>query len=246
VIGVAFQGCACRAAFHAGVAAGLVENGVDVRLSAGSSSGSLCAVGLAAGRATELPQIWRSFGGRSVLSFRRARYNRSPFDMSHLVRHGLLEHFGTFDLRAAKVEALVVATRLRDLARVVFSSRTEADLLEPMLASCFLPVLYGRTVRVHGELMIDGGITDNLPIEELARRGATDVIAVVANADGHLLKSLRRRRWRPELAEGGARLHVITPRAPLALRSWDFDPDRIERAIDEGYLAARAFVTRGG
>jgi NTE family protein len=242
MIGVAFQGCACRAAFHAGVAAGLVERGLDVRLAAGSSSGSLCAVALAAGRGAELPDIWRTFGGRSVLSFRRARYNRSPFDMSHLVRHGLVQHFGTFDLRAAPIEALVVATRLRDLSRVVFSSRTEADLLEPMLASCYLPVLYGRTVRVRGELMVDGGVTDNLPIEELALRGATDVIAVVANADGHLLKSLRRRRWRPELQGGGARLHVLTPRTPLELRSWDFDPSRIERAIDEGYRAARALV----
>jgi NTE family protein len=240
MIGVAFQGCACRAAFHTGVAACLEDEGVRVSMTAGTSSGSLAAVGMAAGRGADLPRIWRSFGGRSVVSLRRALRNRSIFDMSHLVRDGLVRHFDSLDLRARPVEALVVATRLRDLSRVVFSSREEPDLIEPVLASCFLPVLYGRTVRIRGDLMVDGGICDNLPIEELARRGATEVIAVVANADGHVLKSLRRRRWRPSLPGGGAALHVIAPRAPLDLRSWDFDADRIARAIDEGYAAARA------
>jgi predicted acylesterase/phospholipase RssA len=244
MIGVAFQGCACRAAFHAGVAACLADEGVRIGMTSGASSGSLVAVGVAAGRAPELPRIWRSFGGRSVVSLRRTLQNRSPFDMSFLVRDGLVRHFGPLDLRAGPIEALVVATRLRDLARLVFSSREEADLLEPMLGSCFLPVLYGRTVRVRGELMVDGGLRDNLPIEELARRGATEVLAVVTNADGHLLKSLRRRRWRPTLTDGRVALQVIAPRAPLALQSWDFDPDRIARAIDEGYAATRDVLGR--
>ena len=250
MIGIAFQGCACRAAFHAGVAAGLAEAGIEVGISAGASSGSLIAVAVAAGRSRDLPAIWGGIAGRSVISLRRALWNRSLFDMSHLVRHALIDHFETFDLRAQPVEALVVATRMRDLRRVIYSSRSEPDLLEPMLASCYLPILYGRTVRIRGELMVDGGITDNLPIEELAARGASDVIAVLANADGAVLKSLRHRRWSPSLARSQhphhsqPRLHVIKPARPLHLRSWDLDRDRVQRAIEDGHRAARDFADR--
>jgi NTE family protein len=242
MLAVAFEGCACRAAFHAGVAAALAERRLPIALTAGASSGSLIAVGLAAGRAAELPSVWRALGGRSIVSWRRLVHNRSPFDMSHLVRSTLEATLGgaTADLRAHPIEGLVTATRLRDLQPVIFSTRQEPDMVTPMLASCFFPLLYGRVVRVRGQLLVDGGLVDNLPLEALAARGAREIIAVSSRPDGTALKTPWRKRWRP--AADGARVHVIHPRAPLANGAWDFAPDRIARAIDDGYDAARRFL----
>lgn len=244
MLAVAFEGCACRAAFHAGVAAAFAERALPVALAAGASSGSLVAVAFAAGRAAELPSVWRSLGGRSIVSWRRLVHNRSPFDMSHLVRTTLEATLGpSADLRAGPVEALVTATRLPDLRPVVFSTRQEPDMVAPLLASCFFPVLYGRPVRVRGDLFVDGGLVDNLPVEELAYRGARDIVAVVTRPDGTSKKTPWSRR-RPALdPRWGARLHLVHPRAPLPLRSWDFDADGIARAIDAGYDAGRAFVS---
>lgn len=245
MLAIAFEGCACRAAFHAGVAAAVAERGLPIALTAGASSGSLIAVGLAAGRGAELPAIWRALAGRSIVSLRRLFHNRSPFDMSHLVRTTLEATLGgrTADLRAQPVEALVTATRLRDLRRVVFSTRDEPDMLPPLLASCFFPVLYGRTVRIRGQLLVDGGLADNLPLEPLVERGARELVAVTVRADGTALKTPWNKRWRPTVdPRSGARVHVIHPRAPLALESWDFSPDGIARAIDDGYDAARRFL----
>jgi NTE family protein len=129
----------------------------------------------------------------------------------------------------------VTATRLRDLRPVVFSTREEPDMLAPLLASCFFPVLYGRPVRVRGRLFVDGGLRDNLPLEALAARGAREILAVVTRADG-TTKKTPWRRLRPRV--DGAQVHVVCPRRPLPLRSWDFDPDGISRAIDAGYEAA--------
>lgn len=244
VLALAFEGCACRAAFHAGVAAALADGAArlgPVALTAGASSGSLIAVGVAAGRAASLPAIWRALAGRSIVSWRRLVHNRSPFDMSHLVRSALVDALGaSADLRAAPVEALVTATRLVGLRRVVFSTRDEPDMLPPLLGSCFFPLLYGRPVRVRGQLLVDGGLVDNLPLEALAERGAREIIAVTTRADGTALKTPWQKSWRP--AAPGARVHVIHPRAPLAIRSWDFSRDAIERAIDAGYDAARRFL----
>ncbi|MDB4966360.1 MAG: uncharacterized protein JWN44_2049 [Myxococcales bacterium] len=242
MLAVAFEGCACRAAFHAGVAAALSERALPVALTAGASSGSLIAVALAAGRAAELPSVWRALGGRSIVSWRRFVHNRSPFDMSHLVRSTLEATLGgaTADLRALPIEGLVTATRLRNLRPVVFSTREEPDMVAPMLASCFFPLLYGRVVRVRGQLLVDGGLVDNLPLEALVARGAREIIAVTTRSDGTAAKTPWRRGWRP--AADGARVHLIHPRTPLAIGSWDFAPDRIARAIDDGYDAARRFL----
>lgn len=239
MLGIAFEGCACRAAFHAGVAAALAESGLRFDLSAGASSGSLCAAGVAADRSAELPSIFRALSGRSVVSFRRVLWNRSLFDMSHIVRSTLHSTFGVIDLRDRHTEALIVATRLRGLRKVVYSSRTEPDLIEPLLGSCFFPVLYGRPIRVRGELLIDGGLTDNLPVEILEERGAKEIIASVTSPDATALKTPMRTRWRPQVS--GARLHVICPKVPLIQRSWDFSHDRMERSIDEGYARGREF-----
>lgn len=238
MLAVAFEGCACRAAFHAGVAAGLAARGLPIGMTAGASSGSIVAVAVAAGRAAELPTIWRALRGRSIVSLRRLAWNRSPFDMSHLVRTTLEATLGPrVDLRRRPIEALVAATRLPDLGRVVFSTREEPDMLGPLLASCFFPVLYGRPVRVRGRLFVDGGLRDNLPLGALAARGAREILAVVTRPDG----TTRQTPWRrlhPRV--DGARVHVVCPRRPLPLRSWDFDPDGIERALEAGQAAAEA------
>jgi predicted acylesterase/phospholipase RssA len=93
---------------------------------------------------------------------------------------------------------------------------------------------------VRGDLLVDGGLLDNLPLEALVERGAREVVAVTTRADGTALKTPWRRRWHPRV--DGARVHVVHPRAPLLLRSWDFSPDAIARAIDDGYDAARRFL----
>ncbi len=240
MLGLAFSGCAFRAAFHAGVAAALAEARLPVVKVAGASSGSVCAAAYAAGLGAALPDRWLDVAGRSIFQPRRLLQNRSPFDMSRLLRTTLRRTLGAGDLRAHPVEALVTATRLPDLGRVVFSSHAEADFVEPVLASCFLPVIYGRPVLLRRRAWLDGGARDNLPIELLVERGCTDVIASVHRADGLVLKSLRRRRWRPTLS--GARLSIIQPERPIDVGSWDPHPERLARAIDEGYRAGRIFV----
>ncbi len=232
-----FEGCACRAAFYAGVAAAVSESKLPIAITAGTSSGTLPAVALAAGVAHKLPGVFRSVAGRPLVSLKRALWNRTIFDFSHLLRTTIEQNLDKPDLRAAKVEALVVATRLKGLVRAVFSSREEPSMLEPMLASCFFPVFYGRTVRLRDAVHIDGGFVDNLPVELLVERGATEIVAVVPDAAGLSFKDLRRRSWKPEVR--GARLRVVHPRRPLELGSWDLDRDRVERAIDEGYACGR-------
>ncbi|HNI60200.1 MAG TPA: patatin-like phospholipase family protein [Pseudomonadota bacterium] len=240
MLGIAFEGCACRAAFHAGVAAALAEAKLSFAMSSGASSGSLCAAAVAAEKGTQLPTMWRALAGRSVISLRRILWNRSPFDMSHIVRSALRDNLGSLDLRNFPTEALIVATRMRDLSRIVYSSRQESDLIEPLLGSCFFPVLYGRPVKVRDDWLLDGGAIDNMPVEILADKGVKDIVCVVTSEQGTVNKTPLRKRWRP--VAHGAKLHLIKPSRRLSVKSWDFNVDHMNEAIDEGYRQGRLFV----
>lgn len=242
MIGVVFEGCACRAAFHAGVAEVLVSEGVPIGITAGASSGSIVAAGLAAGHGADMPDLWLRTSGRSIVSWRRALHNRTIFDMSTIVRDALRESLGDGDLRAAPLEALCTVTRLRDLRSLVRSSRSESDFVTAVLGSCFFPVLYGRSVRVDGALVIDGGVTDNLPIAAVIARGATTVLAVVPSFDGTALARPLKPRVRPEEVGNGARVITIKPQRPLAVKAWDLDRERVRAGIEEGRAAARVVV----
>jgi predicted acylesterase/phospholipase RssA len=226
------------------VAETLVQAGVRPAVVAGASSGSVIATGMAAGLGRELPSLWSRFGGRSIVSFRRALWNRSIFDMSHLLRHGLRDHLGDGDLRAAPAEALVTVTRFPSLRSQVLSSRRVTDMVEVVLGSCFLPFLYGRPVWLDGGLVVDGGLIDNLPVEALAQAGCRDIIAVVTREHGRAMKNPWTRAWLPSAS--GARVRVIAPSRPLEIGSWDFDAGRMRAAVDEGRRATEKFLSELG
>lgn len=227
-------------AFGVGVAAALEERGVALPLAAGASSGSLTAAAVAAGRARELFTLFSGLAGRSIVSFRRIAHNRSIFDMSHLVRSSLEEFFGEGDLRAAPGEAVCTAARFPDFALRVFSSRQEPRFIEPMLGSCFFPILYGRPIRWRGDWLLDGGILDNVPMDPLVARGATTLYVVVPNADGRARRSLRQKAWHP--VHTSATVRVIAPDRPLRLKSWELDRERVAEALAAGRRAGEGLV----
>ncbi len=227
-------------AFHAGVAGALSDGGVRPDKVSGASSGSVVAGAVAAGLGADLPRLFFRFAGRSIVSLRRLLWNRSLFDMSHLVRHALRDTLGDGDLRQKPVEALVPVTRVPSLTTTVLSSHQERDMVEVILGSCYIPVLYGRPIRLGKDWVLDGGWGDNLPLDALARRGCDDIIAVVVSADGSARRTVSHRGWKPTV--DGARLSVIRPSRPLALKSWDLSADRARQAIDDGYAAGRAFL----
>lgn len=241
---IVFEGCGCRAAFYAGVAAELTAAGMRFPIAAGASSGSLCAAAVAAGRAAELPTMWRALSGRSILSLQRALHNRSVFDMSTIVRDGIIELLGDGDLRNAPGEAIAAVTVLPRFTTEFLSSRREASMINALLGSCFIPGIYGRWITHQRGILLDGGIRNNLPIEAALAAGATDIICVVSRPRATANKHLLLRQWRPTTPPGSAAtIRVIHPLQPLAVRSWDLDHDNVVAAIEAGRIAAAAFLS---
>jgi len=84
-LGIAFEGCACRAAFHVGAVEWLTENGFRPAAVAGASSGSLVAAALATNRDDRLREAWMELVGSAVCDWRRVLRARWPFRMTEIV-----------------------------------------------------------------------------------------------------------------------------------------------------------------
>jgi predicted patatin/cPLA2 family phospholipase len=94
------------------------------------------------------------------------------------------------DCRAAAtsgVETTLVATCARTgLPRYLTPGAD--DMLDALKASCALPVLYRGTVRVGDHELVDGGISDPIPVREAYRRGARTIVVVRSRAADYVKK----------------------------------------------------------
>lgn len=82
---------------------------------------------------------------------------------------------------ASDVEYALVATCARTGEPRYLAPDAER-MLEALKGSCALPVLYRGVVRFAGEELVDGGISDPLPVREAYRRGARTIVVVRSRA----------------------------------------------------------------
>jgi predicted acylesterase/phospholipase RssA len=87
---------------------------------------------------------------------------------------------------------VTVSTNLNRRARHV---DTHGDLPEAVLASCALPLLF-RPVRRAGELHVDGGLVDKVPINALLEHHDVDVLLVYLIPSSSLSQPWGRTPWR--------------------------------------------------
>lgn len=238
MLSVAFEGCACRAAFHVGVVSVFDREGVAPEQVAGASSGALVAAIWRFGRADELREIWLSRAGHTrVFEPHRLLRGRWPGRMSHVLR-GHLDAYA--HLRMPDIPGLNIAiTRvgLRGPRPVVLTAADDVRVLDAVLGSCFIPGPYSRPVVVQRRLAVDGAWFDRVPIDAVpvGRR-----VAVVSDPAGRRLAGFPRTRrldWPSDV-------RVLAPNAPLPLSGFDFDGPGTHAAVAIGEASAERFLRR--
>jgi predicted acylesterase/phospholipase RssA len=240
-LGFAFEGCAGRAAFQAGVAAQCHEDGLQPACVTGASSGSIVAALVADGHAERLPDIWMTAAGKPVFQPRRVLRGDWPWAMSSIVGDALEAVFESRRLASLKLPIGIPVTFIgaRGRSRRVLTRDDDVTVVEAVLASCFIPGPYSRWIRIHGRLAWDGAWDVRVPIEAAVSLGASRVLAVVANETGSLLRGFPGRPVAtPE------RCVVVSPDSPLPIGAWDTDPANIRAALTAGRRAARAMAQR--
>lgn len=246
---------------HIGAWKALEEAGICPDAIVGTSIGALIGACLAGGMGwRELAEVARGLRKGDIVSInRRAVWLGGVREAS--VFEG--EHFRRY--LAAKIpvqrfDALPIPLRLNAVSlvsgeQVWFGSgaRDGVPVADAVYASCAIPI-YFPPARIEGDVLVDGGVLDYLPIRQAAAWGARRIIAVDVGADllppddGYFERgmiaihdrvlNLNLQQQRARCLDGydGPPLLYIRPRIGH-LGGWDFG--RTQFLMEEGFLAAR-------
>jgi NTE family protein len=176
-IGLALGSGSARGLAHLGVIRAIEDAGIEVSFIAGTSMGALIGAIHAAGKLDELEASFRSFDWKKTASF---------FDVV-LPKSGLLDGAKVSELVRAHIHADVierlpkpfaaVATDIVSGEEVVIRS---GDVIEAVRASISVPGIF-TPVRSNGRILVDGGLTNPVPVSAVRAMGADFVIAVDLN-----------------------------------------------------------------
>ena len=206
-IGLALSGGGARGAAHIGVLRLLEEMQIPIDYIAGTSMGSIIGGLYASGMTPdEIEEALKSMDWAHIFSDATPRkersFRRKRDDDLYLVKAKLgisdkgEPKFPTgaiqgqkFDLALRELTLPVTTTTNFDQLHIPFRAvasdigsgqkvvLSEGDLATAMRASMAVPSIFSAA-EVNGRLLVDGGITDNLPVDVVRDMGANIVIAV--------------------------------------------------------------------
>lgn len=168
----------------------------------GSSAGAINGAYFLAGRARDSVDIYSG-----DLASRRfvcpPRFWRIV-DIDYMIDVALKQHhpFDASALHAAGPELLTVLTDAETAEQhVIASSEFSGDWYELFRATAALPALYGKRIGVGAGKYVDGGIANQVPIDEAFARGASEAIVIVTRGQGYRRQDKGRAfRWLARLA----------------------------------------------
>lgn len=262
-IGISYSGGGNRGVVHIGVLRAFLENKIVPKHVAGVSAGSF----IAAFHAYD-PVTFNSFTDLKVtFSF----INRTFLGLSvwqvlkRLVTNGLnTKSLGDSAKIISFLEKRLPFKSFEDLKVSLAIGATNAEtgqdtwfksgpIIPALLASSATPGIF-PPVRVGEDVFIDGGVSDNMPLFELAREGCGIIYAVNAGYAGELkrppknfleniidardIAQYQTTRYEAELIKSlypDVKIIPIEPRAGLKLSPYDFTPEKAEAAIEESY-----------
>jgi len=142
-----------------------------------------------------------------------------------------------------KIPLYVTATDLNN-GKVVYFSK--GDLLDPVIASASIPVLF-QPVIINNIRYVDGGVLDNLPIRPIEKK-CKILIGSFVNPVGYMEKisgliSIAERTFMlsmsKEIVEKAKRFDLFV--APIELRNYKIlDPEKADELFSVGYKATKA------
>jgi NTE family protein len=175
--GLALSGGAARGIAHIGVLKVLDENDVHIECVAGTSVGSIIGALYCSGMGPdEMLAVTKEISWQELV--------KPTLSGMGLVETKRLEAYmvkliGDLDFADLKIPFRAVAVDIGTATQVVIDSGSVARAVR---ASSSVPGIF-EPVMEEGVALVDGGVINNLPVDEVREMGARRVIAVDLNAD---------------------------------------------------------------
>ena len=177
-IGLALSGGAAHGMAHLGVLKAFEEEGIIIDRIAGTSAGVLTGVLYCAGYSPDwcIHQFPQDLEPGSI--YKKLPKGEGFYMLAQYRKHSwnpmLRSYLGDWRLEQCPIPVSTVTTDLVSASAVV---RTTGDAVDSILESINLPILSPPICR-DGQLLVDGGILNNLPADVLIRQGCNVVIGV--------------------------------------------------------------------
>ncbi len=185
-IGLALSGGGARGFAHIGVLKVLAEHNIRFDMIAGTSAGSIIGGALAAGMSpAEMETMARKVGYINMM--------RPSFSFKGLLSSAPMDKFLRRELPVTRFEDLpipfaAVAYDIKAGKETVLSET--GDLVTAIRASSAVPGAFAPVKGGNGELFVDGGVTNIMPVDVVRAMGADIVIAVDLLACGSKLNGV--------------------------------------------------------
>ena len=251
-----------RATYASGVAYALHKAGLVPDAVYGTSAGGAIAAWFASGQIDVGLTTWDAASDRRLMSFRRAFWGPRPVLDGHLVYREMYPNHWRLDvdaLRRAPFPVRVTVTDV-DTAEALYPDLREAeDPFVLLQATTSMPLLSGPPVLWNGRRLLDGGVTDPIPLVRAIADGHEDILVIANRPDGarspepEWVVRLVGSRF-PRLAEptrqrhrvhnealqlaasppDGVRVRLVRPSQPLGVSRLTRDVAKLRAAIEVG------------
>lgn len=266
--GLVMEGGAMRGIFTAGVIDVLMENGIEFDGSVGVSAGACFGCNYKSKQNGRVIRYNLRFCKNKSYCSWHSLFTTGDIFGAEFCYHTIPEKLDPFDNEAFennKMEFYVVATDIKTGKPVYHKCRiSTGDTLEWIRASASMP-LAARIVDIDGRELLDGGISDSIPLRFMESIGYDKNIVIVTQPRGFVktpsrsasLVKMRYRKYpelikayerRPkmyneqlryiEASESAGRAFVIAPPEKLPIGHIEHDPDKILEVYRIGRKAA--------
>lgn len=207
-VGLALGGGVARGLAHIGVLSVLEEAGVPIHCVAGTSMGAIIGASYCAGLSIE--ELKYNAARTGWWSVSRPLLSANGLITFNRLERWIEDNIGEFDVRDLAIPFAAVASDLVSGERVVL---WRGRLCTAIRASCSVPG-FASPVELDGRMLVDGGITDNIPADVARLLGADYVIGV------DIFMPALRRRLGP-FGQGIAAIETLVRHAGLGSNECD-------------------------
>lgn len=161
-IGIALSGGGIKGLCHAGVLKALDEKNIKPDIISGVSAGAIVGALYADGYTPdEIKELFEDISFRQMTKFR--------IPEGGLFRIDAFEDFMSQHLRAKSFEELKIPLRIvaTDLDKGRSVTFTKGNLIDPIIASCSVPILI-IPKEINGVRYVDGGVLKNFPVSTIS------------------------------------------------------------------------------
>ncbi|MBO4939612.1 MAG: patatin-like phospholipase family protein [Clostridia bacterium] len=171
-LGFALGTGGARGTAHVGFLQAMEENGVKPDYVTGCSMGSIVGAAYCAG--VPLHTIQAAIRGLRLFHLILPTAKKGGLFETRKVRHILQHYIGDLDFKDLQIPFRCVAVDMKTQRLIEFS---EGSVLDAIIASSSIPSIF-CPLEKDGMRLVDGGVLERVPVEQVKNMGADVVIAV--------------------------------------------------------------------